>query len=162
LKDKNKRDNIQRRLVVVLNSGADNCTSERKRNLQMTQSTTSSGNANATSQAVESDVKAKKTRTVDYSRTDKRPHSFRYKRHSTFVARSEAVSLSKDLDGAFVIGPAPEGSTADAGTLQEGQLELISVKKRPNGKTAITFKHAELGDVLCYDSRAARASLRAG
>ena len=47
-------------------------------------------------------TKGKKTRTVDYTRTDKRPHSFRYKRHSTFVVRSGAVSLSKDADGAFV------------------------------------------------------------
>lgn len=106
--------------------------------------------------------KAKKTRTVDYTRTDKRPHSFRYKRHSTFVARNGAVNLSKDADGAFVIGPAPEGSTADAAQLTAGQLELVSVKKRPNGKTAIAFKHAELGDVVAYDARAARAALRAG
>lgn len=106
--------------------------------------------------------KAKKTRTVDYTRTDKRPHSFRYKRHSTFVARSGAVTLSKDADGAFVIGPAPEGSVANAGELLAGQLELVSVKKRPNGKTAIAFSHPELGTVVAYDARAARAALRAG
>jgi hypothetical protein len=106
--------------------------------------------------------KAKKTRTVDYTRTDKRPHSFRYKRHSTFVARAGAVSLSKDADGSFVIGPAPEGSTADAAKLEAGQLELVSVKKRANGKIAIAFKHAELGEVVAYDARAARAALRAG
>ncbi len=108
------------------------------------------------------ETKAKKTRTVDYTRTDKRPHSFRYKRHSTFVARSGAVTLSKDADGAFVIGPAPEGSTADAGTLEAGQLELVSVKKRPNGKCAIAFSHPDLGTVVAYDARAARAALRAG
>ena len=108
------------------------------------------------------ETKAKKTRTVDYTRTDKCPHSFRYKRHSTFVARDGAVTLSKDADGAFVIGPAPEGSTADAGKLEAGTLELVSVKKRPNGKTAIAFKHAELGTVIAYDARSARAALRAG
>lgn len=110
----------------------------------------------------EPEPKSKKTRTVDYTRTDKRPHSFRYKRHSTFVARSGAVMLSKDTDGALVIGPAPEGSTADAAKLEVGQLELVSVKKRPNGKTAIEFKHAELGSVISYDARSARAALRAG
>jgi len=108
------------------------------------------------------DVKGKKTRTVDYTRTDKRPHSFRYKRHSTFVARSGTVTLSKEADGAFVIGPAPEGSTADAGKLESGTLELVSVKKRPNGKTAIAFSHPELGVVVAYDARSARAALRAG
>lgn len=107
-------------------------------------------------------TKGKKTRTVDYTRTDKRPHSFRYKRHSTFVARSGVVTLSKDADGAFVIGPAPEGSTAEAGKLEAGQLELVSVKKRPNGKTAIAFSHPDLGVVVAYDARAARAALRAG
>ena len=116
----------------------------------------------ATSTEAAAEPKAKKTRTVDYTRTDKRPHSFRYKRHSTFVARSGAVNLSKDADGAFVIGPAPEGSTADAGQLTAGQLELVSVKKRPNGKTAIAFTHPELGTVVAYDARAARAALRAG
>jgi len=106
--------------------------------------------------------KAKRGRTVDYTRTDKRPHSFRYKRHSTFVARAGAVSLSKDADGSLVIGPAPEGSTADAARFEAGQLELVSVKKRPNGKTAIAFKHPELGDVVSYDARSCRAVLRAG
>ena len=124
----------------------------------MTQNLTSE----TTSTEAAAEPKTKKTRTVDYTRTDKRPHSFRYKRHSTFVARSGAVTLSKDADGAFVIGPAPEGSTADAGTLEAGQLELVSVKKRPNGKCAIAFSHAELGTVVAYDARAARAALRAG
>ena len=128
----------------------------------MTQNLVSSTNATTTTPAEATEAKAKKTRTVDYTRTDKRPHSFRYKRHSTFVARSGAVSFSKDTDGAFVIGPAPEGSTADAAQLMAGQLELVSVKKRPNGKTAITFKHAELGEVVSYDARAARSALRAG
>ncbi len=108
------------------------------------------------------DPKTKKTRTVDYTRTNKQPHSFRYKRHSTFVARGEAVNLSKEPDGTFVIGPAPEGSTANAGKLEAGQLELVSVKKRPNGKTAIAFKHPTLGDVVSYDARSARSALRAG
>lgn len=106
-------------------------------------------------------AKAKKTRTVDYTRTDKRPHSFRYKRGSTFVARTGIVSLSKESDGILVIGPATDGSTADAAKLEAGTLELISVKKRPNGKTAIAFKHPELGEVVAYDARAARAALRA-
>lgn len=104
----------------------------------------------------------KRARNVDYTRTDKRPHSFRYKRGSTFVPRSEPVTLSKEADGALVIGPAPDGATAEATSFAEGQLTLISVKKRPNGKTAIGFKHSELGDVVCYDARVARASLRAG
>lgn len=116
----------------------------------------------ATADGIKTSEKAKKTRTVDYTRTDKRPHSFRYKRHSTFVVRSGAVTLSKDADGAFVIGPAFEGSTADAGTLEAGQLELVSVKKRPNGKCAIAFSHPDLGTVVAYDARAARAALRAG
>jgi len=106
-------------------------------------------------------AKAKKTRTVDYTRTDKRPHSFRYKRGSTFVARAGAINLSKESDGALVIGPATDGAQADAAQLENGTLELISVKKRPNGKTAIAFKHPDLGEVVAYDARAARAALRA-
>lgn len=107
-------------------------------------------------------AKSKKTRTVDYTRTDKRPHSFRYKRGSTFVARSGAVNLSKESDGALVIGPATEGATADAAKLEQGTLELVSVKKRPNGKTAIAFKRVEDGaEIVAYDARAARAALRA-
>jgi hypothetical protein len=131
----------------------------------MNQNLTSQDPAETTAEVPSADgikTSTKKTRTVDYTRTDKRPHSFRYKRHSTFVARSGAVTLSKDADGAFVIGPAPEGSTAEAGQLTAGQLELVSVKKRPNGKTAIAFKHAELGEVVAYDARAARAALRVG
>ena len=129
----------------------------------MTQNLTSSTDVTtAAAETATVETKTKKTRTVDYTRTDKRPHSFRYKRHSTFVARSGAVSLSKDADGAFVIGPAPEGSTADAGTLEAGQLELVSVKKRPNGKCAIAFSHPDLGVVVAYDARSARAALRAG
>ena len=127
-----------------------------------TQNLTSATTETMTTETAAAEPKAKKTRTVDYTRTDKKPHSFRYKRHSTFVARAGAVSLSKDADGAFVIGPAPEGSEADAAQLTTGQLELISVKKRPNGKTAIAFKHADLGMVVAYDARAARAALRAG
>lgn len=107
-------------------------------------------------------AKAKKTRTVDYTRTDKRPHSFRYKRGSTFVARAGAVNLSKESDGALVIGPATDGATADAAKLETGTLELVSVKKRPNGKTAIAFKRVEDGaEIVAYDARAARAALRA-
>jgi hypothetical protein len=128
----------------------------------MTNELTSNETTETISDTVEDTPKSKKTRTVDYTRTDKRPHSFRYKRHSTFVARNGAVSLSKDSDGALVIGPAPEGSTADAATLDSGQLELVSVKKRPNGKTAIAFKHETLGDVVAYDARSARAALRVG
>lgn len=106
-------------------------------------------------------AKAKKTRTVDYTRTDKRPHSFRYKRGSTFVPRSGAVSLSKEADGVLVIGPATDGAQADAVKLEDGTLELVSVKKRGNNKTAIAFKHPELGEIVAYDARAARAALRA-
>ncbi len=109
----------------------------------------------------EKPAKSKKTRTVDYTRTDKRPHSFRYKRGSTFVPRSGSVTLSKESDGALVIGPATEGAQADAVQLEAGALELVSVKKRPNGKTAIAFKHPDLGEVVAYDARAARAALRA-
>lgn len=106
--------------------------------------------------------KARKTRTVDYTRTDKRPHSFRYKRGSTFVPRGGPVSLSKEADGAFVIGPAGEGSASDADKMENATLELVSVKKRPNGKTAIAFKRIEDGaEVVAYDARAARAALRA-
>lgn len=106
-------------------------------------------------------AKSKKTRTVDYTRTDKRPHSFRYKRGSTFVPRAGAVVLSKESDGCLVIGPATDGAQAEAANLEAGTLELVSVKKRPNGKTAIAFKHPELGEVVAYDARAARAALRA-
>lgn len=107
------------------------------------------------------EAKSKKTRTVDYTRTDKRPHSFRYKRGSTFVPRAGAVVLSKESDGCLVIGPATDGAQAEAANLEAGTLELVSVKKRPNGKTAIAFKHPELGEVVAYDARAARAALRA-
>lgn len=107
------------------------------------------------------EAKSKKTRTVDYTRTDKRPHSFRYKRGSTFVPRAGAVTLSKESDGCLVIGPATDGAQAEAANLEAGTLELVSVKKRPNGKTAIAFKHPELGEVVAYDARAARAALRA-
>jgi hypothetical protein len=107
-------------------------------------------------------TKSKKTRTVDYTRTDKRPHSFRYKRGSIFVARSGAVNLSKEPDGALVIGPATEGATTDAQKLEQETLELVSVKRRPNGKTAIAFKRIEDGaEIVVYDARAARAALRA-
>lgn len=105
-------------------------------------------------------AKAKKTRTVDYTRTDKRPHSFRYKRHTQFVVRQGAVNLAKDTDGALIIGQATEGAE-DTVKLEAGVLELVSVKKRPNGKTAITFKHPELGEIVAYDARAARSALRA-
>ncbi len=116
----------------------------------------------ATVEVASATPKERKARTVDYTRTDKRPHSFRYKRGSQFVPRVGAVSLSKDSDGAFVIGTAPEGSTADAGKLETGTLELVSVKKRPNGKTAIAFKHSELGTVVAYDARSARSALKIG
>lgn len=106
-------------------------------------------------------TKAKKTRTVDYTRTDKRPHSFRYKRGTTFSPRAGAVALSKESDGALVIGPATDGAETGAAQLENGTLELVSVKKRPNGKTAIAFKHPDLGEVVAYDARSARAALRA-
>lgn len=107
-------------------------------------------------------AKSKKTRTVDYTRTDKRPHSFRYKRGSTFVLRGGPVKLSKESDGALVLGPAPDGAQAEATQLEGGTLELVSVKKRPNGKTAIAFKRVEDGAVIvAYDARAPRAALRA-
>lgn len=109
----------------------------------------------------EKPAKAKKTRTVDYTRTDKRPHSFRYKRGSTFVPRAGAVTLSKEADGVLVIGPASDGAQADAAKLEAGELELVSVKKRGNNKTAIAFKHPELGEIVAYDARAARSALRA-
>ncbi len=115
----------------------------------------------APSEAPAPAAKAKKTRTVDYTRTDKRPHSFRYKRGSTFVARSGAVSLTKETTGVLVIGPAAEGSTADAAKFEQGTLELVSVKKLANGKTAIAFKRVEDGtEIVAYDARAARAALR--
>lgn len=107
-------------------------------------------------------AKSKKTRTVDYTRTDKRPHSFRYKRGSTFVLRGGPVQLAKESDGALVIGPAPDGAQAEASQLEGGTLELVSVKKRPNGKTAIAFKRVEDGaEIVAYDARAPRAALRA-
>ena len=103
----------------------------------------------------------KKGRVVDYSRTDKTPHSFRYKRHSTFVPRDGvATSLSKDSDGAYVIGPAPVDAQPEAATLAGGSLELVQIRKRPNGQSAIAFKHAELGTVVAYDARSARAALK--
>lgn len=105
-------------------------------------------------------AKAKKTRTVDYTRTDKRPHSFRYKRHTQFVPRSGPLALAKDTDGALIIGQTKEAVEGETVKLDAGVLELVSVKKRPNGKTAITFKHNELGEVVCYDARDARAALR--
>jgi hypothetical protein len=106
--------------------------------------------------------KAKKTRTVDYTRTDKRVHSFRYKRGSTFAPRGGAVVLSKEADGSLVIGPIPAGveATPEAAKFESGQLKLVSVKKRPNGRQAITFESSELGTVVAYDARSARAALR--
>lgn len=105
-------------------------------------------------------AKAKKTRTFDYTRTDKRPHSFRYKRHTQFVPRSGPIACAKDTDGALIIGQSKEAVEGETVQLENGVLELVSVKKRPNGKTAITFKHNELGEVVCYDARDARAALR--
>ncbi len=107
-------------------------------------------------------IKTKKTRTVDYSRTDKTPHSFRYKRGSAFTTRSAEVCLSKESDGAFVIGPLPNGveAEANAGKLEGGTLKLTSVKKRPNGKIAITFESDTGAQIIAYDARAARAALR--
>ncbi len=103
----------------------------------------------------------KKGRVVDYSRTDKTPHSFRYKRHSTFVPRDGvATSLSKDADGAYVIGPAPKDAEPEAATLSGGSLELVQIRKRPNGQSAIAFKHPDLGTVVAYDARSARAALK--
>lgn len=117
---------------------------------------------NKTNETTTPAASKKKTRTVDYTRTDKKPHSFRYKRGSVFTARSGAISLAKESDGALVIGPLPQGTeaTADAANFSAGQLKLVSVKKRPNGKTAITFESSELGTVVAYDARAARAALR--
>lgn len=108
------------------------------------------------------DKKQKKTRSVDYSRTDKRPHSFRYKRGSEFALRGGTLLLSKEPDGALVIGPAPMGVevTPEAAKLEAGSIRLVSVKKRANGKQAITFESETLGTVVAYDARAARAALR--
>lgn len=107
-------------------------------------------------------AKGKKTRTVDYTRTDKKPHSFRYKRGSAFAPRTGAVMLSKESDGALVIGPLPTGveAQADAEKFEAGTLKLVSVKKRPNGKCAITFESDTGAQVIAYDARAARAALR--
>lgn len=107
-------------------------------------------------------AKGKKTRTVDYTRTDKKPHSFRYKRGSAFTARSGAIALAKESDGALVIGPLPTGveAQADAEKFESGTLKLVSVKKRPNGKCAITFESDSGAQVIAYDARAARAALR--
>lgn len=107
-------------------------------------------------------AKGKKTRTVDYTRTDKKPHSFRYKRGSAFSPRAGAVMLAKESDGALVIGPLPTGveATADAEKFESGTLKLVSVKKRPNGKCAITFESDTGAQVIAYDARAARAALR--
>lgn len=104
---------------------------------------------------------AKKTRKIDYDRTDKSPHSFRYKRGHAFAVRTGSeISLSKDPDGALVVGPAPVGSTPAVANLVEGEITLVSVKKRPNGKTGITFTHSSLGEIVAYDARAARSALR--
>lgn len=118
----------------------------------------------ATKPAPAEKAKKRATRTVDYTRTDKRPHSFRYKRGSQFVPRPEFVSLAKEADGVYVIGTAPTGVEVqpDAAKYEAGSIELVSVKKRANGKQAITFKHPELGEIVAYDARAARAALRAG
>lgn len=107
-------------------------------------------------------AKGKKTRTVDYTRTDKKPHSFRYKRGSTFTVRAGAVTLAKESDGALVIGPLPTGveAQADAEKFEGGTLKLVSVKKRANGKQAITFEGENGIQVIAYDARAARAALR--
>ena len=107
-------------------------------------------------------AKSKKTRMVDYTRTDKKPHSFRYKRGSAFSPRAGAVMLAKESDGALVIGPLPTGveAQADAEKFESGTLKLISVKKRPNGKCAITFESDTGAQVIAYDARAARAALR--
>jgi hypothetical protein len=107
-------------------------------------------------------AKGKKTRTVDYTRTDKKPHSFRYKRGSAFTARAGAIALAKESDGALVIGPLPTGveAQADAEKFETGTLKLVSVKKRPNGKCAITFESDTGAQVIAYDARAARAALR--
>jgi hypothetical protein len=107
-------------------------------------------------------AKSKKTRTVNYERTNKKPHSFRYKRGSAFAPRAGAVMLAKESDGALVIGPLPMGIEAqtDAEKFEGGTLKLVSVKKRPNGKCAITFESDTGAQVIAYDARAARAALR--
>lgn len=104
--------------------------------------------------------KARASRAVDYTRTDKRPHSFRYKRGSTFVPRTGAVVASKEADGALVLGPVTEGDTAE---IEGGSmLELVAIRKRPNGKTAIAFRRMGDGaEVVAYDARHARAALKA-
>lgn len=102
-------------------------------------------------------------RAIDYDRTNKSPHSFRYKRGHAFVTKAECVgttALSRDVDGALVVGPAPTGSTADVAILEAGQVELVSVRKRPNGRTGITFKHSTMGEIVAYDARTARSVLR--
>lgn len=103
-----------------------------------------------------------KAKGTDYQRTDKRPHSFRYKRGTRFVPREGAVQLARESDGTLVIGPTPDdGATQEAATLDGGQLELHVIRKRPNGKAAISFRHETLGEVVAYDARSARSKLRA-
>lgn len=131
----------------------------------LTSETESAVETSATAIIVETsteEAKARKTRTVDYTRTNKKPHSFRYKRGSTFAPRAGAVILAKESDGALVIGPFPSDVTveADAGKFESGTLKLVSVKKRPNGKCAITFESDTGAQVIAYDARAARAALR--
>jgi hypothetical protein len=48
----------------------------------------------------------------------------------------------------------------DAEKFEGGTLKLVSVKKRPNGKCAITFESDTGAQVIAYDARAARAALR--
>lgn len=105
----------------------------------------------------------KRTRVIDYERTDKKPHSFRYKRGTNFVARVPANTvMAKETDGVFVIGPLPSGVVAesDAAKLEDDQLQLVAIKKRPCGKPAVTFKRSDGATVVAYDARAARAALR--
>ena len=49
----------------------------------------------------------------------------------------------------------------DGNVTEGGTLKLVAVKKRANGKIAITFEKEGGGQVIAYDARAARAALRA-
>lgn len=101
-------------------------------------------------------------RQIDYKDTDKKPHSFRYKRGSEFLPRSGAVSVSKENDGTLVIGPTPPGVdvTSDESVQLNEQVKLVAIRKRPCGKAAVTFQDASGRQIVAYDARAARAALK--
>lgn len=119
-------------------------------------------NADNETQATASKDKPRRTRVVPYERTNKQPHSYRYKRGSTFVARAPKLTLTKEPDGKYVIGPTPRGvdSEPTLDNLEDDELELEAIKKMENGKQAIKFKSKKLGTVVAYDARSAREALR--